>query len=214
MTRRKVLVKLRAGTCTPANVYQPSHQRKLLHPRHVVCVRIDAMLPNRNTETGTQLRYRGAFGSSIRAGLLGSLIVSGWFSTTDAFSGELFSTPTILGQAIFSDAFRSSAALIVTYFLLQTTVFVWLGGIAYTLIKLAGRQRFMVFPVFLLLVVVSASLVIGALTVTSRTALEEIAQWKILLGAALGVLGMILYLSRVVRIFSRTVLVDPRVTSR
>lgn len=131
------------------------------------------------------------------AGVIGAVVVAGWFLVYDAAAGELFRTPAILGAAIFQGIFnpaqvRVTLPLVLGYTALHFFAFVMFGIATAVLLRAADFE-----PVFALaaifLLAIFEIFFVGALAAFDEAAIAALGFWKILAGNVLAMVAMLIY---------------------
>jgi len=131
------------------------------------------------------------------AGVIGAVVVAGWFLVYDAAAGEIFRTPAILGAAIFQGIFnpaqvRVTIPLVLGYTALHFFAFVMFGIATAVLLRAADFE-----PVFALaaifLLAIFEIFFVGALAAFDEAAIAALGFWKILAGNVLAMVAMLIY---------------------
>jgi hypothetical protein len=141
--------------------------------------------------------------STLREGLLtgiiGALVVAVWFLAVDVGRGQLWYTPSILGQ-VFVGVDTTPAARVVPqavaqYSLLHFAVFLLIGIILVALVHMAARRPALRMGVWLA-IVISFLFFLGFLFALYSVTDQRFPWWPALGGSVLGIGSMVFYLWR------------------
>jgi MFS family permease len=147
-----------------------------------------------DTESGATLR------EGVLAGLIGAVVVAGWFLVLDLVIGRLFFTPAALGSALFLGAegvaaVRITAGTVLGYTLVHVAAFLVAGVVFTALVIQAERQRAVLMGVILLFVT-TLTLVVGLMAILASWVLMELTWWGIAIGNLLAAAAMAFFLWR------------------
>ena len=134
------------------------------------------------------------------AGLVGALLVAGWYTAVDLGRGEMFYTPNVLGQVFaqgdtIPSVRRITSPAVIQYSLLHFGWFILFGIALAALTHLATRNPAFRMGVWLFLVI-GFVFWFGVSYTLYRMTDQRFPWWTTLIGTALGVGSMGLYLWR------------------
>lgn len=137
----------------------------------------------------------------IVAGLLGGLVVAGWFFIIDLALGRLLYTPGALGSALFHGVtspagVEVTAATVLGYTAVHFAGFIVMGLVFAALVTRAEESPPLLMGLALLFVTFE-TLLLGLVAIVAAWLLEVVAWWSIGLGNLLAAAVMALYLWRV-----------------
>jgi hypothetical protein len=133
----------------------------------------------------------------VVAGLLGAAVVAVWFLAFDFADGRPLSTPNLLGAAVFHRistpvGLEVTAGLVLGYTVLHGLAFVAFGIIAAAVIRAAEREAPLVIAVVILFACFE-TFFLGVIGVLSRSLLDTIGLWEILVANFLAAVAMLWY---------------------
>ncbi|HVN90130.1 MAG TPA: hypothetical protein VMT61_09985 [Candidatus Binataceae bacterium] len=125
----------------------------------------------------------------VVAGLIGGVIVAGWFLIADFASGKPFHTPAILGTLLFNGlrqtgTIEPTLALVLGYSVLHFFAFVMFGVAASITMAASEREPLVALGVLVLFLWFELCFA-GFVTLLDQRALEEIGWWNIIGGNVL-----------------------------
>ena len=131
------------------------------------------------------------------AGMIGAAIVAVWFLAHDAFKGQPFRTPALLGAAVFQgiadpSAVQIQAGLIFGYTVLHGLAFAAFGIVAAFLLVAAERQPVLLLGLFMLFAAFEV-LFFGLVTILGQSLLGALVWWAIFVANLLAAAGMLIY---------------------
>ncbi len=129
------------------------------------------------------------------AGILGAVIVAGWFLVADFLSGQPFHTPALLGAIIFNGLHQPgpvtpSAALVLGYTALHFFAFIMFGVAASITMEASEYEPLLALGVLVLFAWFELSFA-GFVTFLDQQAIVEIGWWNIIGGNVLALTAII-----------------------
>jgi len=146
------------------------------------------------------LRAHPAWIEGLQAGVLGAILVAGWFFVLDLVRGQPLMTPAALGSAVFLgsgtlEEVSFSPWIIAGYTVLHLAFFLVIGlGVAILLAR--GRKTPHLLVAAALVFVVAEVLFLGFLAMAAEFLLGVMTLWAIASGNLLAALGMGFFLGR------------------
>jgi len=136
----------------------------------------------------------------IAAGLIGAGTVAVWFMLYDMVAGQMFRTPSMLGDMIFYgansfDVVKVSIPLVLGYSILHFAAFIVFGLALSILLAASEWEPFMALLALLLLAVFEVFFV-GFVSLLDSSVLETLGWWKIVAGNILALVAMTTYFLR------------------
>ena len=146
------------------------------------------------------VQEHSTFREGLVTGLIGAVIVAGWYFIVDLAGGQPLHTPNVLGKIFFRGDLTPGVRNIVPQVVVGFTVFHFLlfalVGMALTLlVHLATRNIALRMGVWIGLVV-AFGLFAGLTYMLGTATGERLSPWPVVSGSLLGVLGMAGYLWR------------------
>jgi hypothetical protein len=131
----------------------------------------------------------------IISGLLGAVIVAGWFLVYDLAKGQPFHTPALLGAIIFNGLHQPgpvmpTAALVLGYTALHFSAFIMFGIAASITMAASEYEPLVAIGVLVLFVCFEVSFV-AFVTFLDQSAIEEIGWWNVIGGNVLALAAII-----------------------
>jgi hypothetical protein len=143
---------------------------------------------------------RSVLGEGVLAGVLGAAIVALWFLIHDAWRGQPFFTPALLGTAIFYGVsspagIQIAAGPVIGYTIVHVLAFVGFGIVAACMMVASEREP-AIFVAFVTLFGVFEVFFFAVLRTLSQEMLGALGWWAILAGNFLASIGMLWFLVR------------------
>lgn len=143
---------------------------------------------------------RSVLREGIWAGVIGAVVVAGWFFVLDIARGTPLLTPGLLGAAVFHGVnnpigLAPSFLPILGYTVLHVLAFIAFGVIAASLIAVSEREP----PMFVAVIILFAAFEVFFLAVVGafgHSVLGALTWWAILVGNGLASTAMLLYFFR------------------
>lgn len=156
--------------------------------------------PDRRRTWGELLREHSVLREGLIAGLIGAVVLAGWFFVTDLALGRLLFTPAALGSALFhgvgdASAIDYSVATVLGYTLLHVATFLLVGLVVAALVEQSEEHPSLLLALVLLFVTFE-TLVVGLIAIVAAWLLDQIAWWVIAVGNLLAAAAMGIYLWR------------------
>jgi hypothetical protein len=129
----------------------------------------------------------------VVAGVIGAVVVAGWFLLLDALRGDPLRTPRFLGTAMLRQ--DDPVGAIVTYTIVHLLVFLLFGMAGAFLLSGAEGRLVLLFP-FVLLYVAFEFFFFAVVLILARWVLDELAGWAVVLGNLLAGAAMLTYYFR------------------
>ncbi len=131
----------------------------------------------------------------IISGLIGAVIVAGWFLVYDLAKGQPFHTPALLGAIIFNGLHQPgpvmpTAALVLGYTALHFFAFIMFGIAASITMAASEYEPLVAIGVLVLFVCFEVSF-IAFVTFLDQSAIEEIGWWNVIGGNVLALAAII-----------------------
>ncbi|MBI4610437.1 MAG: hypothetical protein HY726_15680 [Candidatus Rokubacteria bacterium] len=141
--------------------------------------------------------WAGVIREGFVAGLIGAAVVAVWFLAYDAFRGQPFRTPALLGAAVFqglSDpaALQINPGVVLGYTVLHGLSFVVFGMIAAFLLVAAERQPVLLLGLFMLFAAFEVFF-FGLVMILGQSLLGALVWWAIFVANLLAAAGMLTY---------------------
>jgi len=134
----------------------------------------------------------------IVAGLLGAVLVAGWYFVFDLAAGRPFHTPNVLGKVFFRGDLdpgihRIVPGIVAGYTVIHLIMFALIGTLLTLLVHLATRNLALRMGLWMGLVV-AFCLVAGLIYALTTATGERVPLWSVLGGSLVGVGSMAWYL--------------------
>lgn len=152
----------------------------------------------RRRSWGDALRENAVLREGLVAGLIGAIVLAGFFFILDLTTGRLLFTPAALGSALFQGAGEAgavevTAATVFGYTLVHVAAFL-VAGLAVSALVAQSEQHPSLLLALVLLFVTFQTLVIGLLAIVAAWLLDQLAWWAIAVGNLLAAAAMGYYL--------------------
>jgi hypothetical protein len=133
----------------------------------------------------------------VMAGIIGAIIVAGWFLIADAIMGRPFHTPALLGAIVFNGwhlagPVEPTAALVLGYTALHFFAFMAFGIAASITMAASESEPLVALGVLVLFVWFELSFA-GFVTFLDQLAIEEIGWWNLIGGNVLALAVIITF---------------------
>ena len=139
-------------------------------------------------------------GEGVLTGVIGAVIVAGWYFIMDTAGGQPLHTPNVLGKIFLRgdlapSAGQISTAAVLGYTVIHFVLFALVGVGLTLLVHLAVRNSSLRMGVWLGFVI-AFGLFAGETYMLATASGERFSPWSVISGSVLGVLGMAGYLWR------------------
>jgi hypothetical protein len=155
--------------------------------------------PEPEVTWGTVLAEHQVLREGVVVGLIGAVVVAGWFLLIDIVAGRILFTPAALGSVIFHGAtgeaaVQMDAVTILGYTGLHLAAFFFTGLLAAAVVALAEDRHPYILLGGVLLFVTFETFFVGVLTIVAQWLLDVIPWWSIAVGNLLAAVAMGYYL--------------------
>lgn len=154
--------------------------------------------PTRKITWWETLGANKVFREGMVCGLIGAVVVAGWFLAFDLLRGQPFFTPAALGSALFLGAdtaaeVRVEAATVIGYTLLHVLAFALTGLLAAAIVTAADETPPLIIGAVMFFAIFEAFFM-GLLAMVAEFLLGSLAWWSIAVGNVMAAVGMGWYL--------------------
>ena len=141
------------------------------------------------------------FRDGVIAGIIGATAIAVWFFVVDLVTGQPLFTPTTLGRAVFSvlgavPESESPIVHVLAYTAFHYAVFIALGIVAASVVRLAGDEPSVLFGFAILFVSFEVGFYAFVAVLSQVTPLGQLAWWQVMVGNLIAAAAMGLYLLR------------------
>jgi putative oxidoreductase len=141
------------------------------------------------------------FRDGVIAGLIGATAIAVWFFVVDLVASQPFFTPTTLGRAVFSvlgtvPETESPIVHVLAYTAFHYAVFIALGIVAASVVRLAGDEPSGLFGFAILFVSFEVGFYAFVAVLSQVTPLSQLAWWQVMIGNLIAAAAMGFFLLR------------------
>jgi hypothetical protein len=147
-----------------------------------------------------EAREHSTVREGVVAGLLGAVLVAGWYFVFDLAAGRPFHTPNVLGKVFFRGDLDPGVrnvvpGIVAGYTVIHLIMFALIGTLLTLLVHLATRNLALRMGIWMGLVV-AFCLVAGLIYMLTTATGERVPLWSVVGGSLVGIVGIGWYLLR------------------